>query len=211
MKSDGADCFVFSGITANGAVQLYKDVAAALPDAKLYGPDGVAESGFADPKEGGVPVDVGNRIKVSVATLAPDEYPPEGKKFFSEFEKEYGEPNPDPYSIYGFEAMDLFLDTCKELADDVHRQAGGDRRDVPDQGTQVGARHVRHRRERRHHAHRLRDLPDQGRRARSSTRRSRPQAADRKSLHDWMRGARDLVAGPPFLIGSALRGICGGK
>jgi branched-chain amino acid transport system substrate-binding protein len=109
MKSDGADCFVFSGITANGAVQLYKDVAAALPDAKLYGPDGVAESGFADPKEGGVPVDVGNRI---------NEYPPEGKKFFSEFEKEYGEPNPDPYSVYGFEAMDLFLDTCKELKDD---------------------------------------------------------------------------------------------
>ncbi len=118
MKSDGAECFVFSGITANGAVQLYKDVAAALPDAQLYGPDGVAESGFADPKEGGVPVDVGNRIKVSVATLAPDEYPPDGKKFFTEFEKEYGEPNPDPYSIYGYEAMDLFLDTCKKLADD---------------------------------------------------------------------------------------------
>ena len=124
MKSDGAECFVFSGITANGAVQLYKDVAAALPDAQLYGPDGVAESGFADPKEGGVPVDVGNRIKVSVATLAPDEYPPDGKKFFSQFEKEYGEPNPDPYSIYGFEAMDLFLDTCKKLADEcTDRQA----------------------------------------------------------------------------------------
>jgi branched-chain amino acid transport system substrate-binding protein len=117
MKSDGAECFVFSGITANGAVQLYKDVAAALPDAQLYGPDGVAESGFADPKEGGVPVDVGNRIKVTVATLAPDEYPPEGKRFFSAFEKEYGEPNPDPYSIYGYEAMDLFLDTCKKLGD----------------------------------------------------------------------------------------------
>ena len=115
MKSDGAECFVFSGITANGAVQLYKDVAAALPDAKLYGPDGVAESGFADPKEGGVPVDVGNRIKVSVATLDPDEYPPAGKAFFQDFEAEYGEPNPDPYSIYGFEAMSLVLDTCKKL------------------------------------------------------------------------------------------------
>jgi hypothetical protein len=29
---------VFSGITANGAVQIYKDFAAALPEAKLYGP-----------------------------------------------------------------------------------------------------------------------------------------------------------------------------
>src|ERR671918_207442 len=83
LKSEGAECFVFSGITANGAVQLYKDVAAALPDAQLYGPDGVAESGFSDPAEGGIPADVASRVKVTVATLSPDEYPPEGQKFFS--------------------------------------------------------------------------------------------------------------------------------
>jgi branched-chain amino acid transport system substrate-binding protein len=116
MRSEGAECFVFSGITANGAVQLYKDVAAALPDAQLYGPDGVAESGFADPAEGGIPESVGNRVKLTVATLSPDEYPPEGQKFFEDFEAEYGEPNPDPYAIYGYEAMRLFLDTCEQLA-----------------------------------------------------------------------------------------------
>jgi branched-chain amino acid transport system substrate-binding protein len=124
MKSEGADCFVFSGITANGAVQMYKDVAAALPDAKLYGPDGVAESGFADPAEGGIPADVASRVKVTVATLSPDEYPPEGQKFFDDFEAEYGEPNPDPYAIYGYEAMNLVLDTCEQLAADcTDRQA----------------------------------------------------------------------------------------
>ena len=94
------------GITANGAVQLFKDVAAALPDAKLYGPDGVAEAGFADPKEGGIPARRRRAtIQVTVATLSPDEYPPEGKKFFEDFEAEYGEDNPDPYAIYGYEAM----------------------------------------------------------------------------------------------------------
>jgi branched-chain amino acid transport system substrate-binding protein len=118
MKSEGAECFVFSGITANGAVQLYKDVAAALPDAQLYGPDGVAESGFSDPAEGGIPADVASRVKVTVATLAPDEYPPEGRKFFADFEAEYGEPNPDPYAIYGYEAMRLVLDTCEQLGPD---------------------------------------------------------------------------------------------
>jgi branched-chain amino acid transport system substrate-binding protein len=124
MKSEGAECFVFSGITANGAVQLYKDVAAALPDAKLYGPDGVAESGFSDPAEGGIPPDVQSRVKVTVATLAPDEYPPEGRKFFSDYEAEYGEANPDPYAIYGYEAMRLVLDTCEQLgADCSDRQA----------------------------------------------------------------------------------------
>jgi branched-chain amino acid transport system substrate-binding protein len=120
----GADCFVFSGITANGAVQLYKDVSAAVPDAKLYGPDGVAESGFADPKEGGIPADVAAKTKVTVATLSPDQYPEEGQKFFSDFESEYGEPNPDPYAIYGYEAMKLVIDTCTELGSDcTDRQA----------------------------------------------------------------------------------------
>jgi branched-chain amino acid transport system substrate-binding protein len=118
MAGENTDCFVFSGITANGAVQLYKDVAAALPDAKLYGPDGVAESGFSDPAEGGIPADVASRVKVTVATLSPDEYPPEGQKFFDDFEAEYGEPNPDPYAIYGYEAMRLVLDTCEQLGPD---------------------------------------------------------------------------------------------
>jgi branched-chain amino acid transport system substrate-binding protein len=124
IEEAGADCFVFSGITANGAVQLYKDVAAAVPDAKLYGPDGVAESGFSDPKEGGIPADVQARTKVTVATLSPDEYPPEGQRFFSQFEKKYGDPSPDPYAIYGYEAMKLILDTCAKLGPDCSdRQA----------------------------------------------------------------------------------------
>ena len=114
----GVDCFTFSGITANGAVQLYKDVSAALPDAKLYGPDGVAESGFSDPKEGGIPGDVAGKTKVTVATLSPDQYPPEGQKFFDDFSAKYGEDNPDPYAIYGYEAMKLVIDTCKELGPD---------------------------------------------------------------------------------------------
>jgi branched-chain amino acid transport system substrate-binding protein len=112
-KSGNADCFVFSGITANGAVQIFKDFAAALPDAKLYGPDGVAESGFSDPEEGGIPSSVQRRVKVSVATLNPESYPPEGQEFFTQFEQEYGDKTPDPYAIYGYEAMRLVLDAIE--------------------------------------------------------------------------------------------------
>jgi branched-chain amino acid transport system substrate-binding protein len=122
-KSAGADCFIYSGITANNAVQLYKDFSAALPDAKLYGPDGVAESGFADPKEGGIPADVASKVKVTVATLSPDEYPPEGQEFFSQFEEKYGEPNPDPYAIYGYEAARLALDA-------IERSGTGNKEDI---------------------------------------------------------------------------------
>jgi len=109
-KGEGADCFVYSGITSNNGVQIYKDFEAALPSAKLYGPDGVAEAGFFDPKEGGIPADVANKVKLTVATLSPDSYGEAGKKFFADYEAEYGEKNPNPYSIYGFEAMSLVLD-----------------------------------------------------------------------------------------------------
>src|SRR5215216_5845587 len=37
-SSKGADCMVYAGITANNAVQLFKDFSAAMPDAKIYGP-----------------------------------------------------------------------------------------------------------------------------------------------------------------------------
>jgi branched-chain amino acid transport system substrate-binding protein len=122
-KGAGADCMVFSGITANNAVQLYKDFAAALPDAKLYGPDGVAETGFSDPKEGGIPADVAARVKVTVATLSPDEYPEQGRRFFTDFEQKYGEKNPNPYAIYGYEAMRLALDA-------IERSQTGEKPDI---------------------------------------------------------------------------------
>jgi branched-chain amino acid transport system substrate-binding protein len=122
-KGDGADCFIYSGITANNAVQLFKDFSAALPDAKLYGPDGVAESGFADPKNGGIPADVASKVKVTVATLSPDQYPPEGQEFFKQYTAKYGEKNPDPYSIYGYEAMRLALDA-------IQRSKTGSKEDI---------------------------------------------------------------------------------
>jgi branched-chain amino acid transport system substrate-binding protein len=111
-KTAGDDCMVFAGITANNAAQVFKDFAAALPGAKLYGPDGVADTTFADPKQG-IPANVAARTKVTIATLSPDQYPPEGRAFFSDYTRTYGEKHPDPYAIYGYEAMQLALDAIK--------------------------------------------------------------------------------------------------
>jgi branched-chain amino acid transport system substrate-binding protein len=116
-----ADCFVGSGVTGENYVQVFKDVAAACPDCKLYGPDGVAEAAFTDPKQGGIPADVGARTKVTVATLSPSEFEKQGisaaVKFFDDFKAEYGVDQPDPYAIYGYETMDLALDTLKAVGD----------------------------------------------------------------------------------------------
>jgi branched-chain amino acid transport system substrate-binding protein len=116
-----ADCFVGSGVTGENYVQVFKDVAAANPTVKLYGPDGVAEEAFTNPAKGGIPADVGARTKITVATLGLEEFKKrnnaEAEKFFTDYEKEYGVSQPDPYAIYGYETMSLALSTLKAVGD----------------------------------------------------------------------------------------------
>jgi branched-chain amino acid transport system substrate-binding protein len=54
---------------------------------------------------------------VTVATLAPEEYPPEGRKFFEDYENEYPGTTVDPYAIYGYESMSLVLDAIERAGD----------------------------------------------------------------------------------------------
>jgi branched-chain amino acid transport system substrate-binding protein len=112
IAGEGADCFIFSGVTANGAIQINKDVGAAIPNAKLYGPDGTCESGFTNPSKKGIPAALDKRFKCTVATLDLNSYPG-GRDFLAAYKAKYGDAHPDPYAIYGYEAMRLVLDTIK--------------------------------------------------------------------------------------------------
>jgi branched-chain amino acid transport system substrate-binding protein len=60
---------------------------------------------------------VAAKVKLTVATLSPDEYPPEGQDFFDAFREKYDDPNPNPYAIYGYEAMRLALDAIQRSGD----------------------------------------------------------------------------------------------
>jgi branched-chain amino acid transport system substrate-binding protein len=113
IKDSGADAVFFGGITANNAVQLYKDLGAALPDATLWGPDGVAESSFTND----LPPEIADRTYITVATINPKDYGPKGQKFFRDFRAKYNSKVIQPYAIYGFEAMDSVLDALDRAAD----------------------------------------------------------------------------------------------
>ena len=128
IKGTGAECFIYCGITANNAVQLFKDMAVALPEGALLGPEGVGETGFFDSSEGGLPPDVASRVLITIPGVAPEEYPPAGKEFLKAYEAEYGEKNPDRYAVYGYESMSLLLDAIKRAGEN-----GGDRAAVVDQ------------------------------------------------------------------------------
>jgi branched-chain amino acid transport system substrate-binding protein len=110
VRRSRARCVAYTGITANGAVPLFRRLARALPQARLFGSDGIAESGFADPREGGVPARVGRRVVVTVATLAPNAMPESARAMLQRYSAKYGEQFPDPYAVPGYEAMRLVLD-----------------------------------------------------------------------------------------------------
>ena len=114
IKSQGADCFFFSGIVSNGGVQIVKDVNAALPKAKILGPDGVCTSAWTQASQGGVPASIDPLVECTVATQDLAAYPG-GKAFLAAYKAKYGSADPDPYAIYGYEVMKLGLDTIASL------------------------------------------------------------------------------------------------
>ena len=114
VKGEGADCFFFAGIVSNGAVQITKDVNSALPTAKIFGGDGVCTDSYTSAAKGGVPAALYPLMECTVATLDLAAYPG-GKDFLAAYKAKYGISNPDPYAIYGYEAMKLGLDTIAKL------------------------------------------------------------------------------------------------
>jgi branched-chain amino acid transport system substrate-binding protein len=109
IKSSGADCMFFGGITQNKGVQVFKDVNAANPTMKLFGPDGVAESAFSEK--------IGSKAEkqtyITNPTLDPKLYPASGQEFFKNYKAKYGA-DPEPYAIYGYEAMSVALQAIKD-------------------------------------------------------------------------------------------------
>jgi branched-chain amino acid transport system substrate-binding protein len=127
VKSEGADCFMFAGLVATGAVELAKDINNALPTAKIFGGDGVCTATYTSASQGGVPASIDHLIYCTVATRPLKSYPGGINPFLPAYKKKYGVSNPDPYAIYGYEAMTLALDTIKGAGD-----KGNDRSAVRD-------------------------------------------------------------------------------
>jgi branched-chain amino acid transport system substrate-binding protein len=113
-----ADCFLYGGVTANGAVGIYRAVAGRLPHARLYGGDGVCENGATRPLR-----QLAARFRCTWSALPVDDYPG-GPAFASAFGTEFAGRAPEPYAIQGYEAMKLGLDTIAALGSD------GDRREA---------------------------------------------------------------------------------
>ncbi len=136
VKASGADCFFYAGFTQTNAVGVFKAVAAASPTMRLFGPDGVAEAAFTEQ----LGPALSKRVYITNPTLAPEAYPPRGKRFFADFKAKYGR-YPEPYAIYGYEAMSVILSSIRH-ADGAGTDAKGRRAVVDAFFRQKGRRSV---------------------------------------------------------------------
>jgi branched-chain amino acid transport system substrate-binding protein len=79
----------------------------ALPNARLYGTDGVSESSLTD-SDGNLG-EFASRVKLMTPPRDLDRH----DEFRRKFARAYDGADPDPYAIYGYEAMRLALDAIK--------------------------------------------------------------------------------------------------
>ena len=111
-------CAVFVGPASAAAAVTIERIAAALPDAHLFGSDGVCRRGFANP-DAGLPRPVGDRLTCTSVTRDVEGYPG-GEAIAAELDH----PDPDAYALYGYEAMRLVLDAIEKGGRDREQVRG---------------------------------------------------------------------------------------
>jgi branched-chain amino acid transport system substrate-binding protein len=115
----GANCVLISAISDTHAALLSQQIAAAAPGATVFGSAGLADSKYADPVLGGIPLTLDPRVLIVVATLSPITYPPAARAFYGAFTRHYGAAQPD--AIFGYEAMSLMLNAIDRATDHGRR------------------------------------------------------------------------------------------
>ncbi len=102
----GADCVLIGASPEDHAELVTEQVAAALPHALIFGWAWIAQSSYADPSKGGIPLSIDPRVLITGAVISGG-YPPAGRRFLVRYRREFGDPQ--PYAICGAEAMSLML------------------------------------------------------------------------------------------------------
>jgi len=117
VRKTAPDC-VFTGVSlTHNATALYDALHTAVPDVRLFGPDALADSGFASRLAAGA---ASQTSLTSVALEGPG-VPARAKSFVRAYRKRYGSA-PEPYAIYGYEAMKAVLRAIDDAGNRANRR-----------------------------------------------------------------------------------------
>jgi branched-chain amino acid transport system substrate-binding protein len=101
------DCVLISADPESGAVLLTTQLIAAMPDVRIFGMAGLAESTYFDPAQGGLPASDDPQVILTAPTLSLADYPASARAFTTAYARRYGPP--EPAAILGYESMSLLL------------------------------------------------------------------------------------------------------
>lgn len=116
------DAFFFGGVPHDRVETLWLGLHAAAPALKLFAPSALAVPQFT--RRLGASASSTYLIDI---TVPPRVQPPAARAFAAEFRRLYGHA-PDPYAVYGYEAMKAVLQAIRKA-----RRQGNDRRRVIDE------------------------------------------------------------------------------
>jgi branched-chain amino acid transport system substrate-binding protein len=117
-----ADCVLITAITDANAARLTAQIAAAVPNARLFATSGLAESTFVDPAKGGIPLSLDSRLLITAPTADPvGRERAAAAAFVRTYTTMYG--RPEPVAIWGYEAMSLMLDAISRATNGGRDQA----------------------------------------------------------------------------------------
>lgn len=121
IASSGANCVLVSAISGSNAVPVTRQVAKAMPRARIFAGAGMAQSTYVDPFEGGVPLADDPRLLITSPALGVAAYPRAARSFLAAYKRLYGPPEPD--AILGYESMRLMLSAIGRATDGGRKPA----------------------------------------------------------------------------------------
>jgi len=124
LRTHGLDCLAYAGTTVStAAVDLVREVHLLAPTMPVIGTDGVCSEAWTKPRIGGTPTTIDPLMYCTRPTLPIAEY--HGVTFpMGNYHHLYGShANPNPWTLYGYEAMELGIDTIASLGRDGARRS----------------------------------------------------------------------------------------
>ncbi|MBI5107059.1 MAG: branched-chain amino acid ABC transporter substrate-binding protein [Solirubrobacterales bacterium] len=115
-KAAKADAIVYAGITQNDAAKVLNAVGRRVPGVLVFASDGVAEERFTRHALRGLRP----RLRLTDPALPPADYGAAGAAFADRFRQRWGHA-PEPYAIFGYEAMAVVLDAVAAAGPDRQR------------------------------------------------------------------------------------------
>jgi branched-chain amino acid transport system substrate-binding protein len=121
-RDRGANCFFFAGVASDAAVEVTREVHLAIPSARIFGGDGVCTGSYTNGNLGGVGIAIDPLVECTRLPEKLSAYSG-GKSFLAAYRARYRTTTPDPYAIYGYEAMKLGLATIAALGPQANSKA----------------------------------------------------------------------------------------